>query len=102
VNTPRTDANESITCKEGDPCVAPDFARQLETELIAMTALADRLASGLDDLTVVIGLVPIKGNREALRTAFDRACQALAAYENHKNRCHDLLGQNSRTCPGSI
>ena len=30
--TPRTDANESITCKEGDPCIAPDFARQLETE----------------------------------------------------------------------
>ena len=30
--TPRTDANESITCKEGDPCIAPDFARQLERE----------------------------------------------------------------------
>ena len=33
--TPRTDANESITCKEGDLCIAPDFARQLETELTA-------------------------------------------------------------------
>lgn len=48
MNTPRTDANESITCKEGDPCIAPDFARQLETELQTMTALADRLAKALE------------------------------------------------------
>ena len=40
--TPRTDANESITCKEGDPCIAPDFARQLETELaVTRKFLAD-------------------------------------------------------------
>ena len=32
-DTPRTDANESITCKEGDLCIAPDFARKLEREL---------------------------------------------------------------------
>lgn len=31
-DTPRTDANESITTKEGCPCIAPDFARQLERE----------------------------------------------------------------------
>ena len=30
--TPRTDANESVTCKGGDPCIAPDFARTLERE----------------------------------------------------------------------
>lgn len=40
--TPRTDANESITCKEGDPCIAPDFARQLERELaVTRKFLAD-------------------------------------------------------------
>jgi len=33
--TPRTDANESITCKDGDLCIAPDFARKLERELNA-------------------------------------------------------------------
>lgn len=38
--TPRTDANESITCKEGDPCIAPDFARQLEHDI---TELNERL-----------------------------------------------------------
>lgn len=31
--TPRTDANESLTCKEGSLCIAPDFARTLEREL---------------------------------------------------------------------
>jgi hypothetical protein len=39
--TPRTDANESITCKEGDPCIAPDFARQLERELNAAKAKSE-------------------------------------------------------------
>lgn len=87
MNTPRTDAERRRLKKSKsyppDP-VSAEFARQLETELAAMTALADQMASGLDDLTVVIGLVPIKGNLEALRTAFDRACQALTAYEAHK------------------
>lgn len=32
-DTPRTDANESVTCKGGDPCIAPDFARQLERDI---------------------------------------------------------------------
>ena len=31
-DTPRCNANESVTCKEGDLCIAPDFARQLERE----------------------------------------------------------------------
>lgn len=32
-DTPRTDANVSITTKEGCETIAPDFARQLEREL---------------------------------------------------------------------
>jgi hypothetical protein len=41
--TPQTDANESITCKEGDPCIAPDFARQLERERDEARELAREL-----------------------------------------------------------
>ena len=42
-DTPRTDANESITCKEGDPCIAPDFARQLERDISELSfRLIDR------------------------------------------------------------
>lgn len=45
-DTPRTDANESVTCKEGDPCIAPDFARKLERELNdAKAALSGRTVS---------------------------------------------------------
>lgn len=73
MKTPRTDANESLTCKEGDPCISPDFARQLETELIAMTALADRLAVIADNMTFV-----------AYQPAEVR--EALAAYENQKQK----------------
>ena len=42
--TPRTDANESITCKEGDPCIAPDFARQLERENFKLRAILAAIA----------------------------------------------------------
>ena len=41
--TPRTDANESLTCKEGDPCIAPDFARTLERDIAGLNErLIDR------------------------------------------------------------
>lgn len=92
MKTPRTDAERRRLKKAKayppDP-VSAEFARQIESELAAMTALADRLASGLDDLTVVIGIVPIKGNLKALHTAFDRACQALTDYEAHKQKHHE-------------
>ncbi len=69
MKTPRTDANESLTCKEGDPCIAPDFARQLERELAAMTDLADRLAEAIS------------------QSPYDEPlAEALAAYENHKTK----------------
>jgi hypothetical protein len=69
MKTPRTDANEILTCKEGDPCIAPGFARQLETELAAMTDLADRLAEAIS------------------QSPYDEPlAEALAAYENHKTK----------------
>ena len=48
--TPETDANESITCKEGDPCIAPDFARQLERERDEARELARELRGHLQNL----------------------------------------------------
>lgn len=47
IPTPRTDANESVTCKEGDPCIAPDFARQLERDI---AELNERLIDRQDTL----------------------------------------------------
>lgn len=41
----------------------------------------DRLAEALDTLTAVIGLTPIKGNKEALQEAFDQARAVLAEVE---------------------
>lgn len=79
MNTPRTDANESLTCKEGDPCIAPDFARQLETELIAMTALADRLAVAIrerDDWAQTMTPAEVETEKEL--------AEALTAYDNSK------------------
>jgi hypothetical protein len=46
--TPQTDANESITCKEGDPCIAPDFARQLERERDEARELARELRDAFE------------------------------------------------------
>lgn len=78
MKTPRTDAKIKTTdYLTGDPVVAADFARQLERELIAMTALADRLAEALD--------FTINGNTAKDQTPFINASrEALAAYENHK------------------
>lgn len=50
-----------------------DLARQLERELIAMTALADRLAKQLQ------AWVEASGNM-----FFQEDVEALAAYESHK------------------
>ena len=50
--TPRTDANESITCKEGDPCIAPDFARQLHADIAELNErLIDRQKTLMAALT---------------------------------------------------
>lgn len=80
MNTPRTDAERRRLKKAKayppDP-VSAEFARQLETELAAMTALADRLAEALD--------FTMNGNSAKDQTPFiDASCEALTAYENHK------------------
>lgn len=63
-DTPRTDANESITCKEGDLCIAPDFARQLERELNAAKGLIreirDNEVNAVDEATKFLRDYPIK------------------------------------------
>lgn len=82
--TPRTDAEEDkhgngnamhAHCHDSSHLSGDfaDFARQLETELAAMTALADRLAVIADNMTFV-----------AYQPAVVR--EALAAYENHKKQ----------------
>jgi hypothetical protein len=49
--TPRTDANESITCKEGDLCIAPGFARQLERDIAELNGrLIDRQQTLMETL----------------------------------------------------
>ena len=77
MKTPRTDAERRALKKAKsypvDP-VSADFARQLETELVTMTALADRLAKALSEAASY----PVTGNWYSL------AEKALAAYENHK------------------
>lgn len=77
MKTPRTDAERRALKKAKsypvDP-VSSQFARQLETELAAMTALADRLAEALDDLATELRVT---------------AKEALTAYETHKQKQHE-------------
>lgn len=51
----------------------------LERELAEAREQRDRLAEALDTLTLVVGLTPIAGNKEALQEAMDAARSALAA-----------------------
>ena len=77
MKTPRTDRNERIVLGGvgGDwKVVTSDFARQLETELIAMTALADRLAEAMKNSC----------NFPGCKNWHPESDNALAAYENHK------------------
>lgn len=75
MNTPRTDAERRVLKKAKsypvDP-VSAKFAEKLETELQAMTALADRLATACLNL------------REGHPRARHTIREALAAYEAHK------------------
>lgn len=59
--TPRTNANESITCKEGDPCIAPDFARQLERDI---AELNERLIERQE--TLMAAIVDLKAATQLL------------------------------------
>ena len=64
--------------------VDKDFTRQLELELAISLenqckaqAEVERLRDALDTLTLVVGLTPILGNKEALQEAFNLARKAL-------------------------
>ena len=78
MNTPRTDAFEDSYWLNKTSHVDDVFAysRQLETELAAMTALADQMAEALRE------------SRNAHLDTIERCPtvvrEALAAYENHK------------------
>jgi paraquat-inducible protein B len=93
-DTPQTD-----NLARGNHVVPTEFAQELEMErnhakeglvragiLIAqMQKNADefeaevvRLREALDTLTLVVGLTPIAGNKEALQEAMDQARKALA------------------------
>ena len=78
-DTPRTDAARQ---DEHDPymSVASECAK-LELELNAANQRIKRLEEVLDTLTLVVGLTPIAGNKDALQEAFDMARSELKAKE---------------------
>jgi len=95
VNTPRTDSHSDKMDNEDfdvELALTYDLARQLENELIAMTALADRLVEALGAIKESAKYVANEDNY--LHTEFDpcnhgiqirdKAKEALAAYEKHK------------------
>lgn len=90
MKTPRTEAERRALKKAKsyppDP-VSAEFARQLETELSAMTALADRLAEALEASDECLSLIEDVGHGAHMNNvsvARGAVQQALATYENHK------------------
>lgn len=84
MKTPRTDRNERIVLGGvgGDwKVVTSDFARQLETELQVMTALADSLAETLSELMAMRHkcFIPNEGDWWD-----NEASATLTDYEKHK------------------
>lgn len=68
-NTPR--------CDEWRDMDYQNLAELLEQELNASKVEIERLREALDTLTLVVGLTPIAGNKEALQEAYDLARKAL-------------------------
>lgn len=92
MKTPRTDAERRALKKAKsyppDP-VSADFARQLETELQAMTALADKMAETLKDCKnraqdKSIETHPDEHTKGCIDDIWEWTEEALADYENHK------------------
>jgi len=99
-DTPRTDANVSITTKEGCETIAPDFARQLERELNdARAELAHWKANHDNQVKIKSTLIerPDLGDRaskiqklieenaamrEALEAVGDRFCDGENTYDD--------------------
>ena len=82
--TPRTDANESITGKEGDPCIAPDFARQLERDISELSfRLIDR------QQTLMLQAVKLQSAIRLLTRCRDSAGRVeMGLYEDIQNFLH--------------
>ena len=85
-DTPRTDseANEQYSMglaasRLRHALVQSEFARQLERELNEANERVKRLEEALDTLTLVVGLTPIAGNKDALQAAMDIARSELKA-----------------------
>lgn len=86
-NTPRTDAATKTTgWFTGEPVVVADFARQLETELQTMTALAERLAEVIATCSVKDWFKARDSDEVVVTLSADKIRKALAAYENHKTK----------------
>ena len=91
-DTPRTDEQINgkpctrFECLVGDSLrdalVPSQFARHLERELNAANDRIKRLEEALDTLTLVVGLTPIVGNKDALQEAMDMARAELKAKED--------------------
>jgi uncharacterized protein YPO0396 len=80
-DTPRTDAEAFLPHDKNYRVCDADFARQLERELNAANDRIKRLEEALDCLTLVVGLTPVAGNKDALQEAVDLARAALRAKE---------------------
>jgi hypothetical protein len=77
-DTPRTDAaREPYYDGKTSDWVHYTICGMIERELNASKAEVERLRDALDTLTLVVGLTPILGNKEALQEAFNLARKAL-------------------------
>ena len=92
IPTPRTDAEQRIwlrlktngeTYIDEETIVASDFARQLERENAAMREVIKEALESLDCLSLVVGLTPILGNKEAIQEANDQARAILNKFKAH-------------------
>lgn len=80
-DTPRTDAAYTLSTGAGIYELFKE-SQDIERELNAANQRIMRLEEALDTLICVIGLTPIKSNREALQEAFDMARAVLKAKED--------------------
>ncbi len=87
IPTPRTDAECGYgpvgSHLEDKLIVGADFARQLERENAAMREVMKEALESLDCLSLVVGLTPILGNKEALQEANDQARAILNKFKAH-------------------
>jgi hypothetical protein len=81
----------SMAQSKGGQAVSEEFFKsrtgqlrllQLERELSVANDRIKRLEEALDCLTLVVGLTPIAGNKDALQEAVDLARAALKAKED--------------------